>query len=187
MKKLLSLILFILIQKLSLENFDYEERYHTYDDNYYSEKIKKILHKSGLDKKKTIEKDEYANAFMISIDNSLKGLNFQIFKKSEKEKYMDNLLEQIFYKLSEKENDDIDMKEALNLYEPNKILKSAEDIMKQLGYGDLLEKITYEVIEGDINNNKKDKRENKDNNSNKNKNKKISKKNKTEKKINTDL
>ena len=176
MKKLLSLILFILIQKLSLENFDYEERYHTYDDNYYSEKIKKILHKSGLDKKKSIEKDEYANAFMISIDNSLKGLNFQIFKKSEKEKYMDNLLE-----------DDIDMKEALNLYEPNKILKSAEDIMKQLGYGDLLDKITYEVIEGDINNNKKDKRENKDNNSNKNKNKKISKKNKTEKKIDTDL
>ena len=116
---------------------------------------------------------------MISIDNSLKGLNFHIFKKSEKEKYMDNLLEQIFYKLSEKENDDIDMKEALNLYEPNKILKSAEDIMKQLGYGDLLDKITYEVIEGDINNNKKDKRENKDNNSNKNKNKKISKKNKT--------
>ena len=122
-----------------------------------------------------------------SIDNSLKGLNFQIFKKFEKEKYMDNLLEQIFYKLSEKENDDIDMKEALNLYEPNKILKSAEDIMKQLGYGDLLDKITYEVIEGDINNNKKDKRENKDNNSNKNKNKKISKKNKTEKKIDTDL
>ena len=79
------------------------------------------------------------------------------------------------------------MKEALNLYEPNKILKSAEDIMKQLGYGDLLDKITYEVIEGDINNNKKDKRENKDNNSNKNKNKKISKKNKTEKKIDTDL
>ena len=187
MKKLLSLILFILIQKLSLENLDYEERYYTYDDNYYSEKIKKILHKSGLDKKKTIEKDEYANAFMISIDNSLKGLNFHIFKKSEKEKYMDNLLEQIFYKLSEKENDDIDMKEALNLYEPNKILKSAEDIMKQLGYGDLIDKITYEVIEGDINNNKKDKRENKDNNSNKNKNKKISKKNKTEKKIDTDL
>ena len=35
---------------------------------------------------------------MISIDNSLKDLNFHIFKKFEKEKYMDNLLEQIFYK-----------------------------------------------------------------------------------------
>ena len=187
MKKLLSLLLFILIQKLSLENFDYEERYHTYDDNYYSEKIKKILHKSGLDNKKTIEKDEYKNAFMISIDDSLKGFNFHIFKKQEKEKYMDNLLEQIFYKLSEKEKDDMDMNEAINLYEPNKILNAAEDILEKLGYGDLIDKITYEVIEGD--NNKKNEKDNKKDKDNKNKNmnKKISKNNKKDKKINVDL
>ena len=187
MKKLLSLLIFIIIQKLSLENFDYEERYHTYDDNYYSEKIRKILRKSGLDKKKTIEKDEYKNAFMISIDDSLKGLNFHIFNKNEKENYMDNLLEQVFYKLSEKEKDDMEIDEALNLYEPNKILDAAEDIMEKLGFGDLIDKITYEVIEGgDIKKNKKNNKKDKDDNK-KNKNKKISKKNKKEKKINTDL
>ena len=43
MKKLLYLILFILIQKLSLENFDYEERYHTYDDNYLFRKNKENI------------------------------------------------------------------------------------------------------------------------------------------------
>ena len=100
---------------------------------------------------------------MSSIDQSLKGLNFHIVKKFEKEKYMDNLLEQIFYKLSEKEKDDMDMKDALNLYEPNKILNAAEEIMEKLGYGDLIEKITKEVIKDDNvkNSNEKDNKRNK--------------------------
>ena len=181
MKKLLSLLIFILIHELTLQNSNFEDKYHVYDDNYYSEKIKKILSKSGLDKKKLIEKDDYKNAFLSSIDQSLKGLNFHIVKKFEKEKYMDNLLEQIFYKLSEKEKDDMDMKDALNLYEPNKILNAAEEIMEKLGYGDLIEKITKEVIKDDNvkNNNEKDNK--------RNKNKKITKNNKKEKNMNTDL
>ena len=182
MKKLLSLLIFILIHELTLQNSNFEDKYHVYDDNYYSEKIKKILSKSGLDKKKLIEKDDYKNAFLSSIDQSLKGLNFHIVKKFEKEKYMDNLLEQIFYKLSEKEKDDMDMKDALNLYEPNKILNAAEEIMEKLGFGDLMEKITKEVIKDD--NNVKDSNE-KDNK--RNKNKKITKNNKKEKNISTDL
>ena len=181
MKKLLSLLIFILIHELTLQNSNFEDKYHVYDDNYYSEKIKKILSKSGLDKKKLIEKDDYKNAFLSSIDQSLKGLNFHIVKKFEKEKYMDNLLEQIFYKLSEKEKDDMDMKDALNLYEPNKILNAAEEIMEKLGYGDLIEKITKEVIKDDNvkNSNEKDNK--------RNKNKKITKNNKKEKNMNTDL
>ena len=181
MKKLLSLLIFILIHELTLQNLNFEDKYHVYDDNYYSEKIKKILSKSGLDKKKLIEKDDYKNAFLSSIDQSLKGLNFHIVKKFEKEKYMDNLLEQIFYKLSEKEKDDMDMKDALNLYEPNKILNAAEEIMEKLGYGDLIEKITKEVIKDDNvkNSNEKDNK--------RNKNKKITKNNKKEKNMNTDL
>ena len=180
MKKL-SLLIFILIHELTLQNSNFEDKYHVYDDNYYSEKIKKILSKSGLDKKKLIEKDDYKNAFLSSIDQSLKGLNFHIVKKFEKEKYMDNLLEQIFYKLSEKEKDDMDMKDALNLYEPNKILNAAEEIMEKLGYGDLIEKITKEVIKDDNvkNSNEKDNK--------RNKNKKITKNNKKEKNISTDL
>ena len=181
MKKLLSLLIFILIHELTLQNSNFEDKYHVYDDNYYSEKIKKILSKSGLDKKKLIEKDDYKNAFLSSIDQSLKGLNFHIVKKFEKEKYMDNLLEQIFYKLSEKEKDDMDMKDALNLYEPNKILNAAEEIMEKLGYGDLIEKITKEVIKDDNvkNSNEKDNK--------RNKNKKITKNNKKEKNMSTDL
>ena len=182
MKKLLSLLIFILIHELTLQNSNFEDKYHVYDDNYYSEKIKKILSKSGLDKKKLIEKDDYKNAFLSSIDQSLKGLNFHIVKKFEKEKYMDNLLEQIFYKLSEKEKDDMDMKDALNLYEPNKILNAAEEIMEKLGYGDLIEKITKEVIKDDNNVNDK-----KEKDSKRNKNKKISKNNKKEKNMSTDL
>ena len=182
MKKLLSLLIFILIHELTLQNSNFEDKYHVYDDNYYSEKIKKILSKSGLDKKKLIEKDDYKNAFLSSIDQSLKGLNFHIVKKFEKEKYMDNLLEQIFYKLSEKEKDDMDMKDALNLYEPNKILNAAEEIMEKLGFGDLMEKITKEVIKDDNNVNDK-----KEKDSKRNKNKKISKNNKKEKNMSTDL
>ena len=182
MKKLLSLLIFILIHELTLQNSNFEDKYHVYDDNYYSEKIKKILSKSGLDKKKLIEKDDYKNAFLSSIDQSLKGLNFHIVKKFEKEKYMDNLLEQIFYKLSEKEKDDMDMKDALNLYEPNKILNAAEEIMEKLGYGDLIDKITKEVIKDDNNVNDK-----KEKDSKRNKNKKISKNNKKEKNMSTDL
>ena len=185
MKKLLSLLIFILIHELTLQNSNFEEKYHVYDDNYYSEKIKKILSKSGLDKKNIIEKDDYKNAFLSSIDQSFKGLNFHIVKKFEKEKYMDNLLEQIFYKLSEKEKDDMDMKEALDLYEPNKILNAAEDIMEKLGYGDLIDQITKEVIKD--NNIKVNDKNEKDSKRSKNKNKKISKNNKKEKNMSTDL
>ncbi len=178
--KILSLILFIIIYELSLENPLDDLRHKAYDDAYYSERIKKILRKSGLDKKKLIEKYEYKNVFITTIDQSLRGLNFYLNKKNEKEKYMNNLLGQIFYKLVEKEKDDIEINEAIKIYEPNKILNAADEVMKKLGYGDLVEKITNEVINED--NNKDNEKDNK-----LKKNKKILKNKKHSDNINTDL
>ena len=127
-----------------------------------------------MDKKKLIEKYEYKNVFITTIDQSLRGLNFYLNKKNEKEKYMNNLLGQIFYKLVEKEKDDIEINEAIKIYEPNKILNAADEVMKKLGYGDLVEKITNEVINEEKDNKLK-------------KNKKILKNKKHSDNINTDL
>ena len=61
--------------------------------------------------------------------------------------YMNNFAEQIFYKLMDGVDDEIPMEEALGLYEPTKILNAADEVLKQLGYPNLVEEITREVVE----------------------------------------
>ena len=49
----------------------------------------------------------------------------------------------------EKVDDDIPMQEAIGLYEPNKILSAANEVLTKLGQPDLVEKITNEVLESE--------------------------------------
>ena len=178
MKKL-SLIIFILIHEITIQKGINEELNinnikPNNNDFYYSEKIKRATRKLDLENKKTIEKEDYKKAFMTTIEQSLNDFNFYLFKKPEKDNYMNNLMSHIYYNLVENEKDDIDINEAFKLYEPNKILKSAEEIMTKMGYPDLVEQITQEVIDEEQNNKGKN-------------NKKITK-NKTDKNnINNDL
>ena len=120
-----------------------------YDEFYYSRKIRKTMNKLGLGNEKLIDKEDFKKVFMVTSEQSLNDFNFYLYKKTEKENYMKNLLEQIYYKLYENEPDDIDLSDALKKFEPNKILNAAEEIMDKLGYQDLVEKITNEVIEKD--------------------------------------
>ena len=120
-----------------------------YDEFYYSRKIRKTMNKLGLGHEKLIDKEDFKKVFMITTEQSLNDFNFYLYKKTEKENYIKNLFEQVYYKLFEKEPDDIDISDALKNYEPNKILKAVEEIINQLGYPDLVEKITNEVIEED--------------------------------------
>ena len=120
-----------------------------YDEFYYSRKIRKTMNKLGLGHEKLIDKEDFKKVFMVTTEQSLNDFNFYLYKKTEKENYMKNLLEQIYYKLYENESDDIDLSDALKKFEPNKILNAAEEIMDKLGYPDLVEKITNEVIEED--------------------------------------
>ena len=120
-----------------------------YDEFYYSRKIRKTMNKLGLGHEKLIDKEDFKKVFMVTTEQSLNDFNFYLYKKTEKENYMKNLLEQIYYKLYENEPDDIDLSDALKKFEPNKILNAAEEIMDKLGYQDLVEKITNEVIDED--------------------------------------
>ena len=120
-----------------------------YDEFYYSRKIRKTMNKLGLGHEKLIDKEDFKKVFMVTTEQSLNDFNFYLYKKTEKENYMKNLLEQIYYKLYENEPDDIDLSDALKKFEPNKILNAAEEIMDKLGYPDLVEKITNEVIDED--------------------------------------
>ena len=120
-----------------------------YDEFYYSRKIRKTMNKLGLGHEKLIDKEDFKKVFMITTEQSLNDFNFYLYKKTEKENYMKNLLEQIYYKLYENESDDIDLSDALKKFEPNKILNAAEEIMDKLGYPDLVEKIANEVIDED--------------------------------------
>ena len=120
-----------------------------YDEFYYSRKIRKTMNKLGLGHEKLIDKEDFKKVFMVTTEQSLNDFNFYLYKKTEKENYMKNLLEQIYYKLYENEPDDIDLSDALKKFEPNKILNAAEEIMDKLGYQDLVEKIANEVIEKD--------------------------------------
>ena len=120
-----------------------------YDEFYYSRKIRKTMNKLGLGHEKLIDKEDFKKVFMVTAEQSLNDFNFYLYKKTEKENYMKNLLEQIYYKLYENEPDDIDLSVALKKFEPNKILNAAEEIMDKLGYQDLVEKITNEVIDED--------------------------------------
>ena len=169
MKKI-SLIIFILFHEISIQKEINEESYlndikSNNNDYYYSEKIKKITHKLGLENKnkKMIDKDDYKKAFITTIEQSLNDFNFHLFKKPDKDNYIDNLFGQIFYNLVENEKDDIDINEAFKLYEPNRILKSAEEIMTKIGYPDLVEQITQEVLDEKQNNKKKINKKNKKN------------------------
>ena len=120
-----------------------------YDEFYYSRKIRKTMNKLGLGHEKLIDKEDFKKVFMVTTEQSINDFNFYLYKKTEKENYMKNLLEQIYYKLYENEPDDIDLSDALKKFEPNKILNAAEEIMDKLGYPDLVEKITNEVIDED--------------------------------------
>ena len=120
-----------------------------YDEFYYSRKIRKTMNKLGLGHEKLIDKEDFKKVFMISTEQSLNDFNFYLYKKTEKENYIKNLFEQVYYKLFENEPDDIDINDALKKYDPNKILNAAEEIINQLGYPDLVKKITNEVIEED--------------------------------------
>ena len=120
-----------------------------YDEFYYSRKIRKTMNKLGLGNEKLIDKEDFKKVFMVTTEQSLNDFNFYLYKKTEKENYIKNLFEQVYYKLFKNEPDDIDVSDALKKYEPNKILNAAEEIINKLGYPDLVEKITNEVIEED--------------------------------------
>ena len=104
------------------------------DDRYYSERIKRTINKSGLARKNMIDKEELRRAFTKTIEQTLLDFNFQLFRKDEKNNYMYNLLDQIFYKLVENEKDDIKLEDAYKLYDANKILKATEEVMKEIGH-----------------------------------------------------
>ena len=121
-----------------------------YDEFYYSRKIRKTMNKLGLGHEKLIDKEDFKKVFMVTTEQSLNDFNFYLYKKTEKENYIKNLFEQVYYKLFKNEQDDIDISDALKKYDPNKILNAADEIINKLGYPDLVEKITNEVIEEDF-------------------------------------
>ena len=116
------------------------------DDRYYSERIKRTINKLSLTRKNMIDKEELRRAFTKTIEQTLLDFNFQLFRKDEKNNYMYNLFDQIFYKLVENEKDDIKLEDAYKLYDANKILKATEEVMKEIGHRDMIERITNDVI-----------------------------------------
>jgi len=127
-----------------------------YDELYYSRKMKRVIDKLGFSKNKVIDKEDFKKVFMNTIEKNLEDFNFHLPRKYQKEDNINNLLNQIYYKLVEKEIDELILEDAIKKYDPNRILKATDDIMSQLGYPNLVEEITNEVLE----------EENKDNNNN---------------------
>ena len=127
-----------------------------YDELYYSRKMKRVIDKLGFSKNKLIDKEDFKKVFMNTIEKNLEDFNFHLPRKYQKEDNINNLLNQIYYKLVEKEIDELILEDAIKKYDPNRILKATDDIMSQLGYPNLVEEITNEVLE----------EENKDNNNN---------------------
>ena len=168
MKTILLLFLILIheitsINKLKQEFDSMRIRKGIDDDRYYSERIKRTINKSGLARKNMIDKEELRRAFTKTIEQTLLDFNFQLFRKDEKNNYMYNLLDQIFYKLVENEKDDIKLEDAYKLYDANKILKATEEVMKEIGHRDMIERITHDVInldEDDDDNDNKGKRKN---------------------------
>ena len=157
--KFFPLILYILIciinsNKSNKEDLDLKSRdKNKYDEFYYSRKMKKEINKLGFSKNKLIDKEDFKKVFINSMEKSLEDFNYYSPKINGKEDNMNNLLNQIYYKLFEKEKDEINMEKALKKCDPNKILNAAEDVMTKLGYPNLVEEITNEVLEEDNKNN----------------------------------
>ena len=151
--RFLSLI-FILIQIITSEKVDNKE------NKKYSNAIKETLNKLGFNNKKLIDKEDFKFVFINTLSQNLKEFNLDFLEKIEKEDYIKNLLSQIYDKLVEKEKDQLIIEDALKLYEPNKILKATEEIMNKIGYNNLIEDITNEVLEDE----KTEKKENNINN-----------------------
>ena len=153
--KFFPLILYILIciinsNKSNKEDSDLKSRdKNKYDEFYYSRKMKKEINKLGFSKNKLIDKEDFKKVFINSMEKSLEDFNYYSHKIKEKEDNMNNLLNQVYYKLFEKEKDEINMEKALKKCDPNKILNAAEDLMTKLGYPNLVEEITNEVLEED--------------------------------------
>ena len=120
-----------------------------YDELYYSRKMKRVIDKLGFSKNKLIDKEDFKKVFMNTIEKNLEDFNFHLLRKYQKEDNINNLLNQIYYKLVEKEKDELILEDAIKKYDPNKILKATDDIMSQLGYPNLVEEITNEVLEED--------------------------------------
>ena len=153
--KFFPLILYILIciinsNNSNKEDLDFKSREkNKYDELYYSRKMKKEINKLGFNKNKLIDKEDFKKVFINSMEKSLEDFNYYSHKIKEKEDNMNNLLNQVYYKLFEKEKDELNMEKALKKCDPNKILNAAEDIMTKLGYPNLVEEITNEVLEED--------------------------------------
>ena len=118
-----------------------------YDELYYSRKMKRVIDKLGFSKNKLIDKEDFKKVFMNTIEKNLEDFNFHLLRKYHKEDNINNLLNQIYYKLVEKEKDELILEDAIKKYDPNKILKATDDIMSQLGYPNLVEEITNEVLD----------------------------------------
>ena len=151
--RLLSLI-FILIQIITSEKVDNNI------NKKYSNAIKETLNKLGFNNKKLIDKEDFKFVFINTLEQNLKEFNLDFLEKIEKEDYIKNLLSQIYDKLMEKKTDELIIEDALKLYEPNKILKATEEVMNNIGYINLIEDITNEVLEDE----KTEKKENNINN-----------------------
>ena len=131
------------------------------EDRYYSDKIKKFIHKYGFGKQPSIDKDDYKRAFMMAFRQNFDDYtNEKNSRRDFDSEYMKNFIEQIYYKLMEGVDDEIPMDEAIGLYEPTKILNAANEVLTKLGQPNLVEEITREVVEGDKP--KKDKKKKKD-------------------------
>ena len=130
--------------------------------------MKRVIDKLGFSKNKLIDKEEYKNVYLDAFYMNLLEFKFQLYKKDNEGNNMKNLLTHAFYDLVKKEKDDMDLNEAMNLYEPNKILNSVENVLTKLGYPDLVEKVTNEVLEEE-NKDKDSKEQNKNEKTEKNK------------------
>ena len=138
------------------------ERDMSRDDRYYQDKIKKFIYKYGFGKQPSIDKDDYKKAYMMAFRQNFDDYtNEKMSRRDYDSEYMKNFIEQIYYKLMEGVDDEIPMDEALGLYEPTKILNAANEVLTGLGYPNLVEQITNEVVEGDKKSKEKKKKKDK--------------------------
>ena len=127
------------------------------DDYYYSNRIKKLMYKYGHGKHPSIDRDDYKKAFINSLRQNFDDYTSETNSRRDYDSsYMENFIEQIFYKLMEGVDDEIPMDQALGLYEPSKILHAANEVVTKLGHPNLVEEIVNEVV-----NPKKDKKKKK--------------------------
>ena len=120
------------------------------DDRYYSDRIKKFINKYGFGKQPSIDKDDYKKAFMMALRQNFDDFtNERNSRRDYDSGYMENFVEQIYYKLMEGVDDEIPMDQAIGLYEPSKILNAANELLTKLGQPNLVEEITKEVLDSE--------------------------------------